>query len=325
MIRHSISASGADLAAHRGPAEHRRHRARGAADDDVLRRQRLQHHGVDDRVADEGGERQPHRQRIDRNVQQRAAGGARAAAENSSVWRVASARRVAVGAPRGARHARVDALLDQAVERRRRARRPARCRRRRPAPRASRASPGRPAACRSRRRRRSAAPRAAWSARSTGAARDGSATARRTAGERCRTWRSCDDSSEARPQRRASAGTRGAQRRGATGARRAQQHGQQHHQRRGAAGVRRPPRRSGQPSTHVATARSPAASASAASAGRERRASASPRRARSRQASSASAAQHHDGAEAVRHVDRGQRRERQAAAVAGRAELAAAA
>ena len=61
---------GADLAAHRGPAQHRWHRARGAADDDVLRRRRLQQHGVDDRVADEGGQRQPERQRVHAKKQQ---------------------------------------------------------------------------------------------------------------------------------------------------------------------------------------------------------------------------------------------------------------
>ena len=72
-MRNITHASGPDLATHRGPAEHRRHRARGAADDDVLRRQRLQQHGVDNRITDEGGEGQPHRQRVDGHPQQRAA------------------------------------------------------------------------------------------------------------------------------------------------------------------------------------------------------------------------------------------------------------
>ena len=62
---------GADLARHRGPAQHGRHRPRSPADDDVLRRQRLQHHGVHHRVADEGGEGEPHGERIDEKIQNR--------------------------------------------------------------------------------------------------------------------------------------------------------------------------------------------------------------------------------------------------------------
>ena len=65
-----------DLAGHRRPAEHRRHRARGAADDDVLRRRRLEDHRVDHRVADERGERQPHGERVDELHQQPQAGAA---------------------------------------------------------------------------------------------------------------------------------------------------------------------------------------------------------------------------------------------------------
>jgi hypothetical protein len=52
-----------------GPAQRRRHRAGQAADDDVLRRGRFQQDGVDQRVADEGDEGQPHGQRIDHRVQ----------------------------------------------------------------------------------------------------------------------------------------------------------------------------------------------------------------------------------------------------------------
>ena len=69
MMRNSSSASEASSPGHRRPAQHRRHRARSPADHDVLRRERLQDHGVDDRVADERGQREPHRQRIHQRIQ----------------------------------------------------------------------------------------------------------------------------------------------------------------------------------------------------------------------------------------------------------------
>ena len=54
-----------DVAGDRGPAEHRRCGAGGAADDNVLRRRVLEPDGVDDRVTDEGSKRQHRRQHID--------------------------------------------------------------------------------------------------------------------------------------------------------------------------------------------------------------------------------------------------------------------
>ena len=173
---------GADVAADRRPAEHRRHRPRRAADDDVLRRQRLEQHRVDDGIADERGERQPHRQRVDREPEDRAA---RAAERGRERERLAG-RQLAGGrgAPRRARHAGVDALLDQAVERRRRGGDEPDARDRRRERGASRAAPASPAACRSGRRRRSAGRRAASSARSTGAASPPARRCARAAGAR---------------------------------------------------------------------------------------------------------------------------------------------
>ncbi len=108
-----------DVVGHRGPAEHRRHRARRAADDDILRRGGLEQHRVDDRVADERRQRQPHRQRIDHHVQYRETRGADDAGEHQRLGRGQVAARQRSRA--GARHHGVDLLLDQAVDRRRRA------------------------------------------------------------------------------------------------------------------------------------------------------------------------------------------------------------
>ncbi len=66
---------------HRRPAQRRRHGARQAADDDVLRRARLQDDGVDDGVADERGEGQPHGERVDQRVQHEHAGAAQQAGQ----------------------------------------------------------------------------------------------------------------------------------------------------------------------------------------------------------------------------------------------------
>ncbi len=103
-----------DVARHRRPAQHRRHRARGAADHDVLRRHRLQHDGVDDRVADEGSKRKPHRQCIDLEVEQR---------QTCPPQRRCEYQRLHLGKlaawqrpPAGTRHQRIDFALDQAVD-----------------------------------------------------------------------------------------------------------------------------------------------------------------------------------------------------------------
>ena len=120
MIRNSSSASVRHLAGHRRPAQHRRHRARGAADDDVLRRERLEDHGIDDGIADERGQRQPHRERVHVVHQQPQAEAADQAGKHHRLERgqLPARQRPPIGAP----HAGVDLLLDQAIDRRRRAR-----------------------------------------------------------------------------------------------------------------------------------------------------------------------------------------------------------
>ncbi len=105
----------AKLAGDRRPSQHRRHGAGCAADDDVLRRGRLQQHRVDDRVADEGRERQPHRQRVDVSIEQQQPDAADDAREDECLQRGQLAARQR---PRTrARHQRIDLLLDQAVDR----------------------------------------------------------------------------------------------------------------------------------------------------------------------------------------------------------------
>ena len=76
-----------DLAGHRRPAEHRRHGAGRAADHDVLRRRRLEDHGVDDGVADERGQREPHGERVHEVDQQPKPGAAEAAGEHQGLRR----------------------------------------------------------------------------------------------------------------------------------------------------------------------------------------------------------------------------------------------
>ena len=58
-MRNSTQASIDDRAGHRGPADHRREGAGGAADDDVLRRRALQPHRVDDGVKEDGEGEEP--------------------------------------------------------------------------------------------------------------------------------------------------------------------------------------------------------------------------------------------------------------------------
>ena len=98
----------------RGPAQRRRHRAGQTADHDVLRRVRLEQDGVDQRVAHERHEGQPHRERIDHAVQHTHAG----AADDGGKDQGLGGRQLAHGgrAARGARHAGVDLGLDQAVD-----------------------------------------------------------------------------------------------------------------------------------------------------------------------------------------------------------------
>lgn len=107
---------GSDLAGHRGPAEHRRHRPGGTADDDVLRGGGFQQHGIDHRIADERGRRQSHGEGIHEVVEQPQARPAERAGEYQ---RLACAQLAArQRAPARALHHRIDALLHQAVHRR---------------------------------------------------------------------------------------------------------------------------------------------------------------------------------------------------------------
>ena len=108
-----------DFARRRGPAKHRRHRAGRAADDDVLRRGGFQYCRIDHRIADERGQRQPHRERVDEHVQQIQAGPAHHAGKHQCLGAGQFAARQRTGAC--TRHHRVDFLFDQAIERCRRA------------------------------------------------------------------------------------------------------------------------------------------------------------------------------------------------------------
>ncbi len=109
-----------DVARDRRPAEHRRHRTGSAADHDVLRRGGLEQHGVDDRVAHERAEREPHRERVHRVPEDREAEAAHGAREEQDLRRRDRAHDGRTSAR--ARHRRVDLLLHEAIERRGRAR-----------------------------------------------------------------------------------------------------------------------------------------------------------------------------------------------------------
>ena len=99
----------------RGPGDQRRHRAGGAADHDVLRRAPLQPERVDEDVAEEAGERERRRQRVDRERQQGEGRGAEQRAEGDRGGR----RDAAAGhrAGRGAGHRAVDVAIDCVVDR----------------------------------------------------------------------------------------------------------------------------------------------------------------------------------------------------------------
>ncbi len=105
----------ADLAAHRDPSEQRRHRAGSAADHDVLRRARLEHHGIDQGIADKGGQRQPQRQQVHRSAEKHAACTAKGSREKQCLADTDLAARGR--SPRGAAHSRVDAAFHYAVDR----------------------------------------------------------------------------------------------------------------------------------------------------------------------------------------------------------------
>ena len=103
------------LVGHGGPTQHRRHGAGGAADHDVLRRVRFEEHGIDDRVANEGGKRKPHGQRVHHPMEQREANSANHARDGHRLQRIHLAARQRPAT--GTRHHGVDFLLDEAVHR----------------------------------------------------------------------------------------------------------------------------------------------------------------------------------------------------------------
>ena len=83
----------------RGPAEHGRRGAGGAADDDVLRRRALEPHGVDHGVADQRGEREHGGQRVDQQHEDapstaRTSTNANNSAERGDILPVGSGRRL---------------------------------------------------------------------------------------------------------------------------------------------------------------------------------------------------------------------------------------
>ena len=114
MIRNSSSACGSMAAGHGGPAEHRRRGARGAADDDVLRRRALEPQRVDHRIADQREEGQHGREQIDPQHQDQH----RDRAEQQRERERAPVRQVAGGqrAVARARHVRIDAPVEHVVD-----------------------------------------------------------------------------------------------------------------------------------------------------------------------------------------------------------------
>ena len=70
MIANSSSGSARDVPGRRDPADQRREGAGGAADDDVLRRPRLQPHGVDEDVEQDRDGEQRRRQPVGREAHQ---------------------------------------------------------------------------------------------------------------------------------------------------------------------------------------------------------------------------------------------------------------
>jgi hypothetical protein len=79
-----------------------------------LRCHRLQHHRIDDRVADKRGQREPHRERIDAEIEQRESGAPDHRREKHRLQRRDLTARH--GTRAGARHQRIDLDLDQAID-----------------------------------------------------------------------------------------------------------------------------------------------------------------------------------------------------------------
>ena len=99
----------------RGPADHRRQRARGSADDDVLRRRALEPHGVDHGVEEDGEGEQRGRQPVHQHAQRHDRKGGQDEAEAERLARRNPAGRHGPGG--SARHHRVDVGVVPHVER----------------------------------------------------------------------------------------------------------------------------------------------------------------------------------------------------------------
>ncbi len=106
---------GREAAGRRGPADERRDRAGGTADDDVLRRQRLEPDRVDEDVAEQPGERQGGRQGVHGDRQLNRREGAECDPEDQPVQGLDPAGDER--APAGAHHARVAVAFDVVVDR----------------------------------------------------------------------------------------------------------------------------------------------------------------------------------------------------------------
>ncbi len=119
--REQVDRHAGELAGDRRPADERRYRARGAPDDDVLRRAALEPDRVDEDVAEEARERQRCREQVHRGRQQQE----RQGCEDDPVDQGGSRRDATAGhRPVGrARHLRVDVAVEVVVDGARAARR----------------------------------------------------------------------------------------------------------------------------------------------------------------------------------------------------------
>ena len=114
MMRNRSSGWYGHVARDRGPAQHGRHRPGRAADHDVLRRGGLENHRVDDRVAHERGEREPHGERVHRVPQDGEPESPDGAGHEEDLRRRDRAHDR--GPPPRARHHGVELVLDETVE-----------------------------------------------------------------------------------------------------------------------------------------------------------------------------------------------------------------
>ena len=111
--QHQQQRLGRHLAGHRSPAQQRRHGAGQSTNDDVLRRQRLEDDGVDHCIANEGGQGEPHGERVHLLMQQPQSDTTNQYGKAQGLPGVEQA--TGQRSPLGAGHAGVDLLLHQTV------------------------------------------------------------------------------------------------------------------------------------------------------------------------------------------------------------------